>query len=164
MPSCSSLARVAVLALVLGTGVALSKQEPAVPEEDLYRAVNSVEGLAIHGFDPVAYLEDNEAVRGSPEFAASWRGAQWWFASASNRALFVQDPLAYAPQYGGFEAYGVSLGKAYDVDPTVFDVVDGRLYLHRNDRVRELWQRNPAGYIAEADEEWRLRDRAAANP
>lgn len=164
MPSCASLARVAVLALILGTGVAVSKQDPVVPEESLYRVVNSVDGLAIHGFDPVAYLDDHEAVRGSPEFAATWRGAQWWFASAGNRARFLQDPEAYAPQYGGFEAYGVALGKAYDVDPTVFDVVDGRLYLHRNDRVRELWQRNPSGYIAEADEEWRLRDRVVANP
>ena len=164
MPSCSTIARTALLALVLGTGVALSSQDPATPKAPVNRFVNSVEGVAIHGYDPVAYVEDNEAVRGDPAFTASWRGAEWRFASAGNRARFLEDPQAFAPQYGGFEAYGVALGKAYDVDPSVFDVVEGRLYLHRNERVRELWQRNPIGYIAEADEEWRRRAAGTGNP
>src|SRR3546814_8696646 len=109
----------------------------------------SADGLAVHGFDPVAYVDDYQAVRGKAEFEASWQGARWRFSSAGNQARFLKNPAAYAPQYGGFGAYSVEIGKAYDVDPTVFDVVDGRVYLHRNARVRELWQRNPAGYIAE---------------
>ena len=167
MPSCTTLARVVLLALVLGSGVALSKQEPAVPpavsDVESGLAVNASDGIAIHGYDPVAYLIDHEAVPGSAEFAAIWRGAEWRFSSARNRALFVADPARYAPQYGGFGAYGTAIGKAYDVDPRVFDVIDGRLYLHRNDRVRELWQRNPKGYIAEADDTWRQRMRSAGS-
>lgn len=162
MPSCSSLARIAVLALILGTGVALSKQEAVVLDPAVESVVNSSDGVAIHGYDPVAYLDDHEAVLGSPDYAASWGGASWWFASAGNRARFLQAPLSYVPQYGGYEAYGVAIGKAYDVDPTVFDVVDGRVYLHRNDRVRELWQRNPTGYIAEADAAWQAGDLVAS--
>lgn len=163
MPSCGTIARVILLTVILGTGVALSKQEPAEFAEPINYAVNVRDGLAIHGYDPVAYLEDHEAVPGSPEFAARWRDAEWRFSSARNRTRFLNDPVGYAPQYGGFEAYGVAIGKAYDVDPTVFDVIDGRLYLHRNSRVRELWQRNPDGYIAEADETWRHRARAAGS-
>lgn len=163
MPSCATLARVALLSLILGSGVALSKQEPVIGDQETDYAVNATDGIAIHGYDPVAYLVDHEAVPGSPEFAASWRGTEWRFSSARNRELFLSDPVRYAPQYGGFSAYGTSLGKAYDVDPAVFDVIDGRLYLHRNDRVRELWQRNPKGYIAEADDTWRHRLRASGS-
>lgn len=163
MPSSGTLIRVALLAVVLGTGVAVSKQEPAISGKPLDHAVNASEGVAIHGYDPVAYIEDHEAAPGSPEFSANWQGVEWWFTSARNRARFLQDPAGYAPQYGGFEAYGVALGKSYDVDPTVFDVIDGRLYLHRNERVRELWQRNPEGYITEADETWRNRGRVAGS-
>ncbi|GHD55189.1 hypothetical protein GCM10017083_33750 [Thalassobaculum fulvum] len=161
MPSCGTLARVILLTLILGTGVALSKQEPEVTDPTVDYAVNAADGVAIHGYDPVAYLEDHEAVAGLPEFATTWRGVEWRFSSARNLSRFLADPVGYAPQYGGFGAYGVSIGKAYDVDPTVFDVVDGRLYLHRNARVRELWLRNPTGYIAEADETWRQRVRGS---
>ncbi|EDP61297.1 YHS domain protein [alpha proteobacterium BAL199] len=163
MPSLSTLARLVLLAVILGTGIAVSKQEPVVSDEPLYRAVNSRDGLVIHGYDTVAYLDDYEAVPGSPEFSAEWRGGEWRFASPRNRARFLANPLAYAPQYGGFGAYGAAIGKAHDIDPTVFDVVDGKLYLHSNDRVQELWNRNPQGYIAEADEAWHHRARAV-NP
>ncbi|HEY9568928.1 MAG TPA: YHS domain-containing (seleno)protein [Thalassobaculum sp.] len=170
MPICTTLTRAALLVVILGTGVALSSQDPGAdgrsipgPAEVSRQGaagvngigINSADGLAIHGFDPVAYVDDYQAVRGKAEFEASWQGARWRFSSAGNQARFLKNPAAYAPQYGGFGAYSVAIGKAYDVDPTVFDVVDGRVYLHRNARVRELWQRNPAGYIAEADEIWR---------
>lgn len=155
MTSCKTFARALLLVMIFGAGVALSKQEPVVVHEPDNRTVNSQSGIAIHGYDPVAYIEDHEAVPGSPEITASWQGVEWRFDSARNRNLFLQDPASYTPQYGGFEAYSASQGKTYDIDPTVFDVVDGKLYLHRNDRVRELWQRNPRGYIAEADAAWR---------
>lgn len=154
MPSLSSLARWVLLAAVLGGGVALSKQEPAGVEETLRYAVNDLAGPAIHGYDPVAYVEDHEATPGHPELATVWRGTEWRFVSERNRSRFLDNPVAYAPQYGGFSAYGAALGKAHDIDPLVFDVIDGKLYLHRNDRVRDLWSRNPEGYIAEADEAW----------
>ena len=157
MAACPTIVRALLLTVILGTGVALSKQDTATPEKSINLAVNVQNGVAIHGYDPVAYLDDHEAIRGTPEIAADWQGARWWFASARNRSRFLDEPAAYTPQYGGFEAYGVTLGKAYDADPTVFDVVEGKVYLHRNERVRELWQRNPLGYIAEADQAWRSR-------
>ena len=61
--------------------------------------------------------------------------------------MFRSDPDRYLPQFGGFSVYGVALGKAYDVNPETFDVVDGKLYLSRNDRVRDLWHTNRDGYI-----------------
>src|SRR3546814_15050877 len=117
--------------------------------------INSADGLAIHGFGPVAYVDDYQAVRGKAEFEASWQGARWRFSSAGNQARFLKNPAAYAPQYGGFGAYSVAIGKAYDVDPTAFDVVDGRVSLHRTARVRELWHLHPPRYLASADQPWR---------
>ncbi len=163
MSACPTVARALLLLVILGTGVALSKQDPAEFARPVYFAVNNHDGVAIHGYDPVAYIVDLEAIPGEAGIEAVWAGSRWWFSSDRNRMRFLDDPERYAPQYGGFEAYGVALGKAYDVDPTVFDVVDGKLYLHRNDRVRELWQRNPGGYIAEADAAWRDRGAEASS-
>ncbi len=163
MAACPTIVRALLLTVILGTGVALSKQDPGGFDKTINFAVNNRDGVAIHGYDPVAYFDDLEAVPGEPGIETVWAGTRWRFSSERNRARFLDDPRRYAPQYGGFEAYGVALGKAYDVDPTVFDVIDGKLYLHRNDRVRELWQRNPGGYIAEADAAWRDRG-AEASP
>lgn len=117
--------------------------------------VNVRNGMAINGYDPVAYFLEREAVPGVPYYTTIWRGAEWRFVSGRNLALFRARPTRYAPQYGGFSVYGVALGKAYDADPTLFDIIDGKLYLSHNKRVRDLWLENPDGYIAEADRVWR---------
>lgn len=117
-------------------------------------SVNATSGVAIHGFDPVAYFLDREPVKGSERFKTVWRGAEWWFASRDNQALFEAAPWRYAPQFGGFSVYGASRGKSYDADPRLFDIIDGQLYLSRNERVRGLWQENPEGYIASARKRW----------
>jgi hypothetical protein len=93
-------------------------------------------GLAIYGFDPVAYFAEGRPRGGSPQYEARWGGAVWRFATAPNREAFLADPAAYVPGFGGYDAEGISRGVATASDPTVFAVVAGRLYLFRSVEAR----------------------------
>jgi len=109
---------------------------------------------AINGFDTVAYFKRGEPVEGKAEIAVMWKGAIWKFASESNREAFEADPRAYAPQYGGYCAYGVSLGYRDTTEPDAWQIVNGKLYLIRTLYVRGLWKQDMAGHIARADANW----------
>ena len=109
---------------------------------------------AIKGYDPVAYFSEGRPVKGSAQFAHEWKGATWRFASAANRDRFAAEPEKYAPQYGGYCAYGVASGYAVAVDPAAWSVVEGKLYLNYSLGVRERWKSDVPGYIRKADENW----------
>lgn len=111
-------------------------------------------GLAIEGYDPVAYFTDHEPVAGDARFEHSWQGATWRFASAEHRDLFAADPARYAPQYGGYCAYAVAKGKTASIDPDAWTVLDGKLYLNYSKSIQATWEKDAAGYIAKADENW----------
>lgn len=111
-------------------------------------------GVAIKGYDPVAYFVENKPVKGNPAFSARVDGATYYFATAANRDRFVADPGRYRPQYGGYCAYGVAQGGTFDVDPTAFAVVDGKLYLNLDHDVQALWRKDVPGFIKQADNEW----------
>ncbi len=111
-------------------------------------------GVAIHGYDPVAYFTEEAPVEGDPAYTASYEGATYHFASAENRDRFEADPAAYAPAYGGYCAFGVSVGRKFDVDPTAWKVVDGTLYLNLNHDVQRRWSQDVPGHIARADDQW----------
>ena len=83
-------------------------------------------GVAIKGYDPVAYFRLGRAVKGSEELRHEWLGQEWHFVKARHRDLFAEDPVKYVPQYGGYcsESHSVS-----EIDPTAWRIVDGRLYL-----------------------------------
>src|SRR4051812_4840254 len=87
---------------------------------------------AIQGYDPVAYFLDQKAVKGTPELSVNWQGTIWHFATAANRDTFRANLEKYAPQFGGYCAFGVAHGYAPQTDPTAFTVVDGKLYLNYN--------------------------------
>ncbi|MFX4220013.1 MAG: YHS domain-containing (seleno)protein [Thalassobaculum sp.] len=146
----AGLAGFAVMAVCSGAGTPARGAAPAGLTEVYER-----DGLALGGYDAVAYFLDREPVAGSAAHRVEWRGTVWQFSSAENALLFRDQPERYAPQYGGYSLYGMSVGKAYATDPRVFDIIDGKLYLSRNEAVREIWQRNPDGYIAAADAAWR---------
>jgi len=110
--------------------------------------------LAIQGYDPVAYFLDNQPVQGSHEFTATYKNAIYQFSSAEHRDLFKEDPTAYAPQFGGFCAMGVALGKKFEVDPTAWKLVDGKLYLNLNKDIQQRWSTDISGHIEEAVELW----------
>ena len=94
--------------------------------------VFETDGVAIGGYDAVAYFTDAKAVEGTKQHSFDWYGATWHFVSEANRAAFAKDPEKYAPQYGGYCAFGVSRGYAVKVDPTAWKIVDGKLYLNYN--------------------------------
>ena len=112
------------------------------------------QGIAIDGYDAVAYLTDQKAVNGTAAHAFDWNGAKWLFATAAHRDAFAQDPAKYAPQYGGYCAYGISRGYKAVIDPRSFTVIDGKLYLNYNAQVQETWRKDTAGYIRKADTQW----------
>lgn len=150
------LSRVFLVVLAIGLAAAVAR-EPQTKEHDalIEPSLSVRDGLAIDGYDPVAYFSDYSAVRGDEALAVDFDGARFLFATPENRDRFLSDPERYLPQFGGFSTYGMAKGKLYAADPEVFDIIDGRLYLSRNDKVRELWQRNPGGYIELAEDNWR---------
>ncbi|MDF3059093.1 MAG: hypothetical protein K0R17_3308 [Rariglobus sp.] len=111
-------------------------------------------GVAIKGYDPVAYFTVGKPVKGETEFVHEWNGAEWRFSSAANRDLFKADPVKYAPQYGGYCAWAVSRGYTAGIDPDAWKIVNGRLYLNYSPKVQAQWAEDIAGNIAKAEENW----------
>ncbi|HSO07311.1 MAG TPA: YHS domain-containing (seleno)protein [Pelomicrobium sp.] len=111
-------------------------------------------GVAVHGYDPVAYFTAGKPTPGKPEFTAVHEGATYRFATAENLAAFKADPARYAPQYGGWCAYGVAKGGKFDIDPQVWKVVDGKLYLNFNASVGRTWSGDIPGYLKRSEAEW----------
>ncbi len=111
-------------------------------------------GVAVAGYDPVAYFTQNMPVKGDASIALNHGGAQWHFSSAANRDAFKADPGKYAPQFGGYCAYAVSQGYTAKGEPEVWQIVDGRLYLNFSEGVQKTWQRDIPGYIVSAKANW----------
>ena len=110
--------------------------------------------LAVGGYDPVAYFTQGKPVEGSKEFSTRWMDADWRFASAENRDLFLAAPEKYAPQYGGYCAWAIAQGKTASGDPKFWKVVDDRLYLNYDQDVQQRWEKDIPGFIASADRNW----------
>ena len=107
--------------------------------------------VAIRGFDTVAYFTEGKPVEGSEEFATEWMGATWHFASRESLDLFEADPTKYAPQYGGYCAYGVAQDDLIKIEPENWTIVDDKLYLNYDDDVQAKWEADIAGFVTEAD-------------
>jgi YHS domain-containing protein len=116
--------------------------------------VNTENGVAIKGYDPVAYFTQHQAVKGNAAFQAGYDGATYWFASAEDKTLFEAEPAHYAPRYDGFCAFGASQGHKADIDPTAFTIIGGQLYLNYSHEVQTQWKTDIPGYITKADQNW----------
>ena len=116
--------------------------------------VNAASGVAIEGYDPVAYFTAGKPVKGSPKFSAAHDGATWRFSSAENRDAFSADPARYAPQFGGYCAWAVSQGYTAKIDPAAWKVVNDKLYLNYSKSVQQRWFKDIPGNIASADANW----------
>lgn len=110
--------------------------------------------VAIQGYDPVAYFTEAAPTKGSAQYTATYKNAIYQFSSEQNRDLFRAEPSKYAPQYGGFCAFGVTKGRKFDTDPMAWRVVDGKLYLNLNKDVQKLWVEDIPGYITNANDTW----------
>jgi len=114
----------------------------------------SDDGIAIHGYDPVAYHVHGAPVTGLKSIQANHDGSIYLFASVANRDLFLMSPETYVPAYGGWCSYGVRVGRKFDVDPEAFKVVDGRLYLQLDFGTQKVWAEDMERNIAIADRIW----------
>jgi len=112
------------------------------------------QGLALHGYDAVAYFTQGKPTKGDARFKSTYNGATYFFASAANQKKFMAEPAAFAPQYGGFCAMGVVLEKKLDGDPNVWKIVDGKLYLNVNQDVSVMWNRDIPGNLEKANDNW----------
>ena len=112
------------------------------------------EGVAIRGYDTVAYFTEGKAAKGAPEYLAAYKGSTFHFASAANRDAFIANPVKYAPQYGGFCAFGTAGGYKAAIDPAAFRIVEGKLYLNYNGAVQAKWAADIPGYVSKADAKW----------
>ena len=117
-------------------------------------SVFAPEGKAIGGFDPVAYFTEHNPVAGDPAFVYKYQNADWYFATADNRDAFKNNPEKYAPQYGGYCAFGASRGYKAPTEADAWTIENGKLYLNYNRKVRTTWDQDRAGYIKKADANW----------
>jgi hypothetical protein len=140
-----SLASAALIAVALLRPLAASAAEEAIHTKD---------GLALSGYDAVAYFSQSKAVKGDPQFEYRWSGVRWRFATAAHRDTFARSPEKYAPQYGGYCAYAVSRNYTAPTDPEAWKLVDGKLYLNYSKTVRLLWEQELPEAIAKADRNW----------
>lgn len=143
-----------LIRLLLGLLLAAFAFHAATRAADNPPVAMSGDGLAIQGYDPVAYFTDGKAVPGDPAHSFDWQGATWLFASAAHRDAFTADPLRYAPQYGGYCAYAISKGHAAPASPEVWSIVEDKLYLNLGAGVQSLWQEDVTGNIARATSNW----------
>ena len=144
----------AVLALaVLATAAAFGGAQAFFGSEDK-TAYFAEDGVAIRGYDPVAYFDQGEAIEGSPEHSLEWQGVTWHFASADHRSAFEQTPEKYAPAYGGFCAYAVAKDQLASIDPEAWKIVDGKLYLNYSHSIQSKWEKDIPGHIESAEMNW----------
>ena len=139
--------KLSLLLLTLGLGL------PALAQTKTLLNLDKT-GVAIQGYDPVAFFTDNKPVKGKPEFPARHNGAIYYFASKEHRDQFKQDSTKYEPAFGGYCAYGLSKGKLVEIDVDAFQIVDGRLLLQYSKGVRDDFNKDPKGNLAKAEANW----------
>jgi YHS domain-containing protein len=111
-------------------------------------------GVAIQGYDPVAFFTDHKPVKGAAEFTSKQEGATYLFSSKEHKDLFDKEPTKYEPVFGGYCAYGVSRNKLVEIDVNAFQIVDGRLILQYSKGVRNDFNKDTHGNLAKAQQNW----------
>jgi YHS domain-containing protein len=141
------------------TAIALTAGAAVVPAAAAGPDVNAtITGLALRGYDPVAYFTDGKPIPGDYKITARYNDATYRFASQEHKALFEANPAKYLPQYGGF---GAAQGVKVDGDPAVWKIVDDKLYLNLAPPVYDRWNANIPGYVKSANDNWpSLKDKA----
>ena len=112
------------------------------------------DGQAIRGFDAVAFHTDGKPVKGNEAYTYRWKDATWLFSSQSHLDRFKAKPERYAPQYGGYCAYGTAEGHKASTETDTWTLKDGKLYFNYNKEVQQLWKKDQNGYIEKADKHW----------
>jgi len=126
----------------------------ALPAQAAEPETFQINGLAIRGYDPVAYFTQGGPILGSGDFTTSHNGATWQFVNDTNKAAFIADPAKYGAQFGGYCAFAASKGYLAPTIPEAWTVYNDRLYLNANLRARELWLQDVPGNIAKGEANW----------
>jgi YHS domain-containing protein len=111
-------------------------------------------GLALQGYDPVAYFTDNKPAKGDPKFTATYKGGTYQFASVAHKETFAKNRAKYAPQFGGFCGYAASINKLAPIQVEYFQVLHGRLVMQHNEKAWKLWLEDVQGNLKKADANW----------
>ena len=119
-----------------------------------HRINRTSDNLAMKGYDPVSYFTQQTVRKGVAEFEHDWQGATWQFSSAAHHELFKREPQQYAPQYGGYCAHEMSLGKFFDGDPHAWAIVEEKLYLFGSSAIAKRWKENVQRNIEKANSKW----------
>ncbi len=145
--------RLSLIAIVAATGLAVAAPQAAFAEKDPYYT-GVFSDTAVGGYDAVSFFAESGPVKGDKKISTEYKGAEFRFASQENLDKFLENPEAYAPQYGGYCAWAVSQGYTAKGDPKHWKVVDGKLYLNYNAKVQKDWEEDIPGFIDSADKEW----------
>lgn len=144
---------ISILFLTILTTTVISAQDLAKKQGNISKS-----GLAIEGYDPVAYFTASKAVEGKKEFSAADAGVTYYFTSAQNRDQFKADPARYKPQYGGWCAYAMGeSGEKVEIDPATFKILNGKLYLFYNkyfNNTLKTWNKDEPNLKKKADANW----------
>jgi YHS domain-containing protein len=136
--------------------LAVTAQDATVTRKKHYNLSDN--GLAINGYDPVAYFTKNKAVKGSKTHAVYHQGLLYYFSSAENKEAFKRSPSKYEPEYGGWCAYAMGKnGEKVNIDPETFKILDGKLYLFYNkyfNNTLTYWNKDETNLKKKADANW----------
>ena len=141
------------ICLLIGLSTASFAQSAARAKQ-----FNLENGLAIQGYDPVAYFTQNKAVQGSKQFSVNFESITYRFVNAANKEAFLKDPKKYEPQYGGWCAYAMgATGEKVEIDPETFKISNGKLYLFYHSWANNTlpkWNKDEANLKPKADKSW----------
>jgi YHS domain-containing protein len=112
------------------------------------------DGVALRGYDPVAYFASAGAQKGQAQYSYEYKGSKFYFASDANRRAFMAMPEKYAPQFGGYCAFGAAQGYKVSTQPEAFAIVEDKLYLNYDKKVQKIWQQDVPGNIRKAEQNW----------
>lgn len=152
MVSKATLIRAAILATVIAAIQFAVLPHVLAGKSRYYTGI--VSGVAVGGYDPVAYFTVGKPVKGKKQFETEWDGTKWRFSSAENREAFLATPESYKPKYGGYCAYAVGIGRTAHGDPKQWKIVDGKLYLNYSSGIKRTWEKRQTYYIKAGDKNW----------
>lgn len=141
---------ISICALLFASNVFAAQKINTLEKQGLFGTYKET-GIAIRGYDTVAYFTLGKPVKGDEKYSVEWNDASWHFSNQEHADLFQAKPESYAPQYGGYCAYGVSQNYLVKIEANQWRIVDGKLYLNYDKSVQKTWLEDVPGYINTAD-------------
>jgi YHS domain-containing protein len=142
------------LLTVVGCNELQGKRPPRAANEPKSIVNTDDNGLALQGYDPVAFFTDRKPVKGESDIQSTYKRATYHFASQDHKRLFDSDPAKYEPQFGGYCGYAASIDKISLISVDYWEIIDGRLVLQHNQKAWDLWHKDRAGNLVKADSNW----------